>query len=124
MKMNPFWPAPAASASLFGSKPADLHANMTLRGVNNGQDNSKGQSFIGTPNHGGKEKSSQPSVTSDSSAQREQQILIQQALPPVPSSNLLVILLSSLFFLISYYYELVNLISVLMSNRGPLSSSP
>ncbi|KAL0348837.1 UNVERIFIED_CONTAM: protein TIME FOR COFFEE [Sesamum angustifolium] len=85
MKMNSFWPPPAGSASLFGSKPcnlnvmpADLHGNISVRGVNNMQD--KGQSPVGIPNNGGKEKGAQPAPTSDS-AQRKQQILIQQALP-------------------------------------------
>ncbi|KAK6130342.1 hypothetical protein DH2020_035899 [Rehmannia glutinosa] len=94
MKMNPFWPPPAGSASLFGSKPcnpnvmptADLHGNIAVRGVNNAQD--KVQSVASIPNNGGKEKGSQTATTSDS-AQRKQQILIQQTLPPVPPSNLL-----------------------------------
>lgn len=97
MKMNPFWPAPAGSASLFGSKPcnlnvmpaADLHGNISVRAVSNMQD--KGQSSAGNSNNGVKEKGSQPAATPDS-AQRKQQILIQQALPPVAPSNLLVCL--------------------------------
>lgn len=101
-QMNPFWPAPAASASLFGSKPCnlnvipglELHGNVAVRGVSSTQD--KNQSLPTITNHVGKEKSSQlQSATSDSS-QRKQQIIIQQALPPVAPSNLLVCFLSSL----------------------------
>lgn len=104
MKMNPFWPAPAGSSSLFGSKPCnlnvtpapDLHGNITVRGGNNSQD--KGQSLASVPNHGGKKKGSQPTNTSDS-AQRKQQILFQQPLPPIAPSNLLVCFLWSLILL-------------------------
>ena len=89
MKMNPFWPGPAGSASLFGSKPCnlnvipglELHGNVAVRGAQDKAQN--------VPNHVGKEKGSQPASTSDS-AQRKQQILIQQALPPVAPSNMLV----------------------------------
>ncbi|XP_042065076.1 protein TIME FOR COFFEE-like isoform X2 [Salvia splendens] len=88
MKMNPFWPGPAGSASLFGSKPCnlnfipgmELHANVAVRGAQDKAQNA--------PISVGKEKGSQPASTSDS-AQGKQQILIQQALPPVAPSNLL-----------------------------------
>ncbi|KAG8373059.1 hypothetical protein BUALT_Bualt12G0131400 [Buddleja alternifolia] len=86
MKMNPFWPG---SASLFGSKPCnlnDLHANMAVRGLYNGQD--KGQCLAITPNPGGKDKGAQTGSNSDS-AQRKQQILFQQSLPCLAPNNLL-----------------------------------
>lgn len=100
MKMNPFWPAPAAaSASLFGSKPCnlnvipglELHGNVAVRGS---QD--KNQSVATVPNHVGKEKGAQLQSTASDSSQRKQQILIQQALPPVAPSNLMVFSRSSL----------------------------
>lgn len=108
MKMNPFWPAPAASASLFGSKACnlnvipglELHGNVAVRGVSSTQD--KNQSVATITNHVGKEKSSQLQSTTSDSSQRKQQILIQQAMPPVAPSNLLVfspfISTSSIFF--------------------------
>lgn len=91
--MNPFWPAAAGSASLFGSKPLsvvpppDLHSNLAGRAANNTQDKSQGLAIF--PGHGVKDKSSQPTNSSDAS-QRKQQILLQQALPPVAPNNILV----------------------------------
>uniref|UniRef100_A0A5B7AP23 Protein TIME FOR COFFEE n=1 Tax=Davidia involucrata TaxID=16924 RepID=A0A5B7AP23_DAVIN len=95
MKMNPFWPAAAGSASLFGAKPgnlnvvppAELHGNIAGRSVNLGQD--KGQGLAIFPGHAGKDKGSQAANIADA-APRKQQILLQQALPPgVPPSNIL-----------------------------------
>ncbi|KAK4478082.1 hypothetical protein RD792_017347 [Penstemon davidsonii] len=84
MKMNPFWPAPAGSASLYGPKPAaDLYTgqnNFAFRGVvNNAAPDNKGPTLVSVL-----EKGSQ-TVTSSDSAQRKQQILIQQAMPPGPA---------------------------------------
>lgn len=95
IKMNPFWPAAAAaagSASLFGSKPLsvvpppDLHGNLAGRAANSAQDKAQGLAIF--PGHGVKDKSSQPTNSSDTS-QRKQPILLQQALPPVAPNNIL-----------------------------------
>uniref|UniRef100_A0A5B7ASJ5 Protein TIME FOR COFFEE n=1 Tax=Davidia involucrata TaxID=16924 RepID=A0A5B7ASJ5_DAVIN len=95
MKMNPFWPAAAGSASLFGAKPcnlnvvpsAELHGNIAGRTLNSVQE--KGQSLAIFPGHTGTDKGSQAAHIADA-AQRKQQILLQQALPHgVPPNNML-----------------------------------
>lgn len=93
--MNPFWPAAAGSASLYGAKPgnlsivpsAELHANVPGRAANSAQD--KGHSGLAMfPGHIGKDKASQPANVDNSS---RKQILLQQALPPgAAPSNILV----------------------------------
>ncbi|PSR85370.1 Protein TIME FOR COFFEE like [Actinidia chinensis var. chinensis] len=95
MKMNPFWPAAAASSTpLFGAKPcnlnvvpsAELHGNSAERAVNSVQD--KGSGLMIFPGHSAKDKSSQATNIAD--VQRKQQILPQQVLPPgAPPSNML-----------------------------------
>lgn len=106
-KMNPFWPAAAGSASLYGAKaacnlnvvpPTELQGSFSGRGVNTVPD--KGQGLAIFPSHSGKDgKSSQPATIMDA-AQRKQ-VLLQQALPPGAPSNILVIgLFCNLYFLV------------------------
>ncbi|RDX65532.1 Protein TIME FOR COFFEE, partial [Mucuna pruriens] len=92
-RMNPFWPAAAGSASLYGAKPSnlnvvppiELHGNVPGRAANSAQD--KGHAVAMFPGHVGKDKGSQP-VNLDSSSRK--QILLQQALPPgAAPSNIL-----------------------------------
>ncbi|XP_027367092.1 protein TIME FOR COFFEE isoform X2 [Abrus precatorius] len=92
-RMNPFWPAAAGSASLYGTKPgnlnvvpsAELHGNVPGRAANSSQD--KGHSLAMFPGHIGKDKGSQPPNVDNSS---RKQILLQQALPPgAAPSNIL-----------------------------------
>lgn len=91
--MNPFWPAAAGSATLYGAKPCNLNvvpstelqSNMVSRAVNSAQD--KGHSLAMFPGHVGKEKSSQAATMEN--AQRKQ-MLLQQALPAGAPSNILV----------------------------------
>ncbi|KAG6726730.1 hypothetical protein I3843_02G082900 [Carya illinoinensis] len=93
-RMNPYWPAAAGSASLYGAKPgnlnlapsAELHGNIPGRGVNSTQD--KGQGISVYPGHTGKDKGSQAAANIVDAAQRKQ-ILIQQAMPPGAPSNIL-----------------------------------
>lgn len=94
--MNPFWPAAAGSASLYGAKPgnlnpapsAELHGNIPGRGVNSVQD--KGQGIAVYPGHAGKDKGSQAAANIVVDAAQRKQILIQQAMPPGAPSNILV----------------------------------
>ncbi|KAG2727518.1 hypothetical protein I3760_01G160600 [Carya illinoinensis] len=93
-RMNPFWPAAAGSASLYGAKPCninvapstELHGNFPGRGVNSAQD--KGQALAVFPGHSGKDKGSQAAANIVDAAQRNQ-ILLQQTLPPGAPSNIL-----------------------------------
>ena len=92
--MNPFWPAAAGSASLFGPKHgnlsivpnADVQGNLPKNGKNAMLD--KGQSLGMFSGHAGKDRGSQ-AVNVGDGAQRKQ-ILLQQALPPGAPSNILV----------------------------------
>ena len=92
--MNPFWPAAAGSASLFGAKhgnlsivpSTDLQGNLPKSGVNAMQD--KGQSLGMFTGHAGKDRGSQAVNVVDASQRK--QILLQQALPPGAPSNILV----------------------------------
>ncbi|XP_044484809.1 protein TIME FOR COFFEE-like isoform X3 [Mangifera indica] len=93
-RMNPFWPAAAGSASLYGAAacnlnvvaPLELHGTTSGKGVNNAQD--KGQGLAIFPGPTGKDsKGSQHANTIDA-AQRKQ-VLLQQALPPGAPSNIL-----------------------------------
>lgn len=97
-RMNPFWPAAAGSASLYGAKPGsnlsvvpvpstELHSgNIHGRATNSTQD--KGPSLAMFPGHIGKDKSSQPSNVDNSS---RKPILLQQTLPSgAAPSNILV----------------------------------
>ncbi|KAE9606452.1 hypothetical protein Lalb_Chr09g0319791 [Lupinus albus] len=91
-KMNPFWPAAAGSASLYGAKPcnlnvvtsAELHANVPSRAPNPTQD--KDQALVMFPGQMGKDKGSQPTSVDNS---QQKQLLLQQALPPGTPSNIL-----------------------------------
>ncbi|MED6217159.1 hypothetical protein PIB30_015057 [Stylosanthes scabra] len=92
-RMNPFWPAAAGSASLYGAKPghlnmvpsADLHGNVAGRAANPAQD--KGHSLAMFPTHIGKDKAIPPAAADNPS---RKQILLQQALPPgAAPSNIL-----------------------------------
>ncbi|KHN02705.1 Protein TIME FOR COFFEE [Glycine soja] len=92
-RMNPFWPAAAGSASLYGAKPSnlnvapstELHGNVPCRSANSSQD--KGHGIAMFPGHIGKDKASQPANVDNSS---RKQILLQQALPPgAAPSNIL-----------------------------------
>lgn len=92
-RMNPFWPAAAGSASLYGTKPnslnvvppTELHANVSGRAANSAQD--KGHGIAMFPGHIAKDKGSQPANVDNSS---RKQILLQQALPPgAAPSNIL-----------------------------------
>ncbi|KAI4317795.1 hypothetical protein L6164_025636 [Bauhinia variegata] len=91
-RMNPFWPAAAGSASLYGAKPCnlnvapptELHGNPSSRAANSGQD--KGHGLAVFPGPAVKDKGSQ--AANMDNAQRKQ-ILLQQALPPGPPSNIL-----------------------------------
>lgn len=93
--MNPFWPAAAGSASLFGPKhgslsivpSADLQGNVPKSAANAMQD--KGQSIGMFPGHAGKDNRGSQAVNVVDAAQRKQ-ILLQQALPPGAPSNILV----------------------------------
>lgn len=93
-RMNPFWPAAAASASLYGAKPGnlsvvpptELHGNVPGRAANSTQD--KGHNLTMFPGHIGKDKVSQPANVVDNSSRK--QILLQQTLPPgAAPSNIL-----------------------------------
>lgn len=92
-RMNPFWPAAAGSASLYGAKPSnlnvvpstDLHGNAPVRAANSSQDKGHGISVFS--GHLGKDKAAQPASVDNSS---RKQILLQQALPPGAPSNILV----------------------------------
>lgn len=91
-RMNPFWPAAAGSASLYGAKPSnlnvvpstDLHGNAPVRAANSSQDKGHGISVFS--GHLGKDKAAQPASVDNSS---RKQILLQQALPPGAPSNIL-----------------------------------
>ncbi|WVY98861.1 hypothetical protein V8G54_031012 [Vigna mungo] len=91
-RMNPFWPAAAGSASLYGAKPSnlnvvpstELHGNVSGRAANSSQD--KGHSVSMFSGQMGKDKASQPANVDNSS---RKQILLQQALPPGAPSNIL-----------------------------------
>ncbi|CAK9161627.1 unnamed protein product [Ilex paraguariensis] len=95
MKMNPFWPAAAGTASLFGAKPsnlnivppAELNGNISGRGMNSMQD--KGQGLAIFPGHTGKDKGPQAANIADAAQSKQQPILLQQAMPPVAPSNIL-----------------------------------
>lgn len=95
MKMNPFWPPPSGTASMFGAKPSnvnvmpptELHGNSAGRSLNSVQD--KGHSLAIFPGNAGKEKFSQPASIADA-GHGKQQILLQQAMPPVPPNNMMV----------------------------------
>ncbi|KAF7837274.1 protein TIME FOR COFFEE isoform X2 [Senna tora] len=92
VRMNPFWPAAAGSASLYGAKPCNLNVvpstelqgNIGNKVANSVQD--KGHNLAIFPGHIGKEKGSQ--ATSMENAQRKQ-MLLQQALPPGAPSNMM-----------------------------------
>lgn len=90
-RMNPFWPAAAGSASLYGAKPCNLNVvpspefpgNLTsARNMNALPE--KGQNPAIFP---GKEKASQSANGID--APPRKQILLQQTLPPGAPSNIL-----------------------------------
>ncbi|XP_030548134.1 protein TIME FOR COFFEE isoform X2 [Rhodamnia argentea] len=90
-RINPFWPAAAGSASLYGTKPCnlsvvpspELHGNLTsARNMNALPE--KGQNLAIFP---GKEKASQSANSID--APQRKQILLQQTLPPGAPSNIL-----------------------------------
>ncbi|XP_061338597.1 protein TIME FOR COFFEE-like [Gastrolobium bilobum] len=94
-RMNPFWPAAAGSASLYGPKPGNLnvvpttefHGNIPGKAANSTQD--KGHGLAMFPGHIGRDKASQPANVDNSS---RKQILLPQGLPPgaaPPPSNLL-----------------------------------
>ncbi|XP_061354400.1 protein TIME FOR COFFEE isoform X2 [Gastrolobium bilobum] len=91
-RMNPFWPAAAGSAALYGAKPCnlnvvpstELHANVPSRAPNPTLDKDHGLGMF--PGHVGKDKGSQP--TNLDSSQRKQ-ILLQQALPSGAPNNIL-----------------------------------
>ncbi|GLT53181.1 hypothetical protein SLA2020_264700 [Shorea laevis] len=93
-RMNPFWPAAAGPASLYGAKPcnlnvvppAELHGNIPGRGVNSAQD--KGQGLAMFTGHTGKDKGSQAAANIVDASQRKQ-ILLQPALPQGAPSNIL-----------------------------------
>lgn len=108
--MNPFWPAAAGPASLYGAKPcnlnvvppAELHGNIPGRGVNSAQD--KGQGLAMFTGHSGKDKGSQAAANIVDASQRKQ-ILLQPALPQGAPSNILVqFSFPSLYFLLLYYF--------------------
>ncbi|GLT78490.1 hypothetical protein SLA2020_500230 [Shorea laevis] len=89
---NPFWPAAAGSASLYGAKACnlnvvpstELHGNISGRVVNSVQE--KGQGIAMFPGHVNKDKGPQAGNIVD--AQRKQ-IMLQQALLPAAPSNIL-----------------------------------
>lgn len=95
-RMNPFWPAAAGSASLYGAKPGnlsvvpptELHGNVPGRAAANTAQDNKGPNLAMFPGHTGKDKGSQPANVDNSS---RKQILLQQALPPgaAAASNIL-----------------------------------
>ncbi|KAK1390595.1 Time for coffee [Heracleum sosnowskyi] len=94
MKMNPFWPAPSGTASIFGAKPAnvnvmpptELHGNSSGRSLNSMQD--KGHSLAIFPGNAVKENFAQPASIADA-GHGKQQILLHQALPPIPPNNMM-----------------------------------
>ncbi|XP_031272100.1 protein TIME FOR COFFEE [Pistacia vera] len=93
-RMNPFWPAAASSASLYGAKacnlnvgpPTELHGTVPGKGVNNAQD--KGQGLAIFPGPTGKDNKGSQHANLMDAAQRKQ-VLLQQALPPGAPSNML-----------------------------------
>lgn len=93
--MNPFWPAAASPASLYGAKacnlnvvpPTELHGTVPGKGVNNAQD--KGQGLAIYPGPTGKDNKGSQHANLMDAAQRKQ-VLLQQALPPGAPSNILV----------------------------------
>lgn len=97
MKMNPFWPPPSGTASMFGVKPSsvnvnvmpptELHSNNAGRSLNSVQD--KGHSLAIFPGDAGKEKFAQPASNADA-GHGKQQILLKQSMPPVPPNNMMV----------------------------------
>lgn len=94
-RINPFWPAAAGSASLYGAKPCnlnvvppvELHGNIPVRGVSSTQD--KGQGVAVFTGHTGKDKGSQAAANIVDASQRKP-ILLQTALPQGAPSNILV----------------------------------
>lgn len=95
-RMNPFWPAAAGSASIYGAKPgnlnvipsAELHGSIAGRVVNPTQD--KGQSLAMFPAHsGGKDNKGSQAANIVDAAQRKQ-ILLQQTVPPGAPNNIMV----------------------------------
>lgn len=79
-KMNPFWPAAAGSAPLYGTKAC----NLSLMPPTELQGSVLGRSSNPVP-----DKNSQSTSKSSDTAQRNQ-ILLQQALPPGAANNIMV----------------------------------
>lgn len=79
-KMNPFWPAAAGSAPLYGTKACNLSLMppTELQG-----------SVLGRSSNPVQDKNSQSTSKSSDTAQRNQ-LLLQQALPPGAANNILV----------------------------------
>lgn len=83
--MNPFWPAAAGSAPLYGTKacnlslmpPTELQGSVLSRSSNPVQD-----------------KNSQSTSKSSVDTAQRNQILLQQALPPGAASNIMVSFMS------------------------------
>ncbi|KAM7485585.1 hypothetical protein LguiA_001594 [Lonicera macranthoides] len=88
MKMNPFWPAAAGSAPLYGAKPcnfnvmspAEFNGNITARSISSVPD--KGQGITIFPGNSEKDKGSH-------TEQMKQPILLQQTVPAVAPNNIL-----------------------------------
>lgn len=101
-KMNPFWPAAAGSAPLYGTKAC----NLSLMPPTELQGSVLGRSPNPVP-----DKISQSTSKSSDTAQRNQ-ILLQQALPPGAGNNILVSFFfpPSSMFLISIFSRPCELI--------------
>ncbi|XP_031398035.1 protein TIME FOR COFFEE [Punica granatum] len=85
-RMNPFWPAAAGSASLYGAKP-NVVPSAELPGRAVTAMSEKAQNLGVFP---GKDSKPSPPANSVEPSQRKQQILLQQTLPPgAPPSNIL-----------------------------------
>lgn len=99
-RMNPFWPAAASSASLYGgAKPYNLNfmpsteiLQKPLQGSfpapSQNSKQAKGLGASAVPSHTGKEKS--PDATNFMDATQKKHIVIQQGPQPVHPGNLLV----------------------------------
>ncbi|XP_044499764.1 protein TIME FOR COFFEE isoform X2 [Mangifera indica] len=93
-RINPFWPAAASSASLYGAKacnlnvvpPAELNGTVPGKVVSSAQD--MGQGLAVFPGPAGKDNKVSQHANVMDAAQRKQ-VLLQQALPPGAPSNIL-----------------------------------
>jgi hypothetical protein len=104
--MNPFWPAAAGSAPMYGTKACNLSLMppTELQG-----------SVLGRSSNPVQDKNSQSTSKSSETAQRNQ-LMLQQALPPGAANSILVSFFSPcIMFLIRFCRPSYKLIVFLLS---------